>query len=110
MGDVTTMSESVDFSDILTTGEVGKLFRRSNETVRQLADRPWHPLPCINTGMGKKKQRLFRRTSVLRWLEEEESGAPYEPDARLGGNSTGTNPAKPPATRRRRPSKAAKVA
>jgi hypothetical protein len=91
------MGENVNFGEILTTGAVGKLIHRSDETVRQLADRQSHPLPYINTGMGKKKQRLFRRTSVLRWLEEEESGVYHEPTAAK------------PAPRHTRPTKAAKV-
>lgn len=73
MADVTTINERVDFADVMTTNETATLLRRSRETVRGLTERQWHPLPYVNTGMGKKKQRLFRRVSVLRWLEEEEA-------------------------------------
>jgi hypothetical protein len=110
MGNVSTMSENVDFNEVMTAGEVGKLIRRSDETVRQLADRSWHPIPHIDTGLGKKKQRLFRRTSVLRWLEEEESGASNKPTARLSGNGAGPNPAPARTTRRKRTTKAANAA
>jgi hypothetical protein len=75
MATVTALSENIDFSDVMTGKHVARLLHRSGETVRQLTERKWHPLPFINTGMGRKKQRLFRRASVLRWLEEEEQGS-----------------------------------
>jgi hypothetical protein len=107
MGDMTTIGENVDFNEILTTGAVSKLIHRSDETVRQLADRPWHPLPYINTGMGKKKSRLFRRTSILKWLEEEESSH-NEPASRLSVDSAVPKPGQAPSRAgRARPPKAA---
>ncbi len=72
MATLTSIGENVDMAEVMTTTETAKLLRRSDETVRQLTERPWHPLPCINTGMGRKKQRLYRRATTLRWLEEEE--------------------------------------
>jgi len=64
--------QNVDFGDLMTMAETAKLLRRSAPTIRALADREWHPLPCINTGMGQRKHRVFLRPSVLRWLAEEE--------------------------------------
>lgn len=85
MTNVTPMYQRIDFADVMTTGEVAKLLRRSLATVRALTERPHHPLPCINTGIGKKKQRIFLRSGVLRWMEEEQkqSVAPARPAREL---------------------------
>jgi Helix-turn-helix domain len=77
MANIATFSKNIDFAEVMVTTETAKLLRCSRETVRQLTERPWHPLPCADLRMGQKRQRLFRRTTVLRWLaEEEENGAP----------------------------------
>lgn len=72
MSNVTPFALRVDASDILTTSEMARLLRCGVATVRSLTEREWHPLPSINRGMAHKKQRIFLRPSVLRWLEEEE--------------------------------------
>ena len=72
MTDVTSIPQRVDFSDVMTTGETAKVLHCCAATVRALTEREWHPLPCINRGMAHKKQRIFLRSSVLRWMKEEE--------------------------------------
>jgi excisionase family DNA binding protein len=72
MANVTPISQSVDFSDVMTTGETAKYLRVSPPTVRALTERDWHPLPCINTGNRTRKQRVFHRPTVMRWIQEEE--------------------------------------
>jgi len=77
---VTPIYQHVDSSDVMTTGEVAKYLRCSLPTVRALAERSWHPLPCINTGNRTRKRRVFHRPSVLRWMQEEEN-IPVHPAA-----------------------------
>jgi hypothetical protein len=84
MGNMTIMSDSVDFADTMKTEETAKLLWCSGEQVRQLTARPDHPLPFIDIGAGRKRQRLFRRSSVLRWMIEEEERRTNEPPARTG--------------------------
>lgn len=76
MTNVTPIYQNLNSCDLMTTGETAKLLRRSLPTIRALTERSWHPLPCVNTGTaGKRKQRLFLRSSIMRWLEEEQAEA-----------------------------------
>ena len=64
-------------ADVGTSGSPGIGYDVDEEyvraqTVRALTLRKHHPLPSINTGMCTRRQRIFLRPSVLRWLREEE--------------------------------------
>jgi len=72
MANLIPIQQNIDFSEVMTSAEVAKLLRSSAQTVRALTLRKHHPLPSINTGMCTRRQRIFLRPSVLRWLREEE--------------------------------------
>lgn len=72
MTNVIPMQQNIDYADMMTSGEMAKFLRKSRPTVLALAKRKVHPLPSIDTGAGSKRQLIFLRSSVLRWLREEE--------------------------------------